>query len=257
MNVIEQNPNDIISGIEIKSYKNVCKNTGALSPEMWENETKEWCRICPSCEGIVKHCRRGNCKQSVGKLCKNCFHNKQTKYLAELKIKNRIEKTCIMCKKTFWVSPSKRKIQCCSWACVKEARHVGIINAGLKGRGMPKECLELNTKYKKYKKDDERSNLIFDYTLEEFRNLLTHGECVYCHRKEWLGLDRIDNNLGHMKSNTIISCELCNMTRGRRFSVEEMKIIGKAIRSLNITNRRISIQKSDTNLWMKQNGKYE
>ena len=44
------------------------------------------------------------------------------------------------------------------------------------------------------------------------------------------------------KSNTLVCCELCNLTKGKRFSVEEMKVIGLAIKSLNITDRRISKQ---------------
>ena len=36
----------------------------------------------------------------------------------------------------------------------------------------------------------------------------------------------------HTFRNTVISCELCNMTRGARFTIGEMKEIGKVIKGI-------------------------
>lgn len=46
------------------------------------------------------------------------------------------------------------------------------------------------------------------------------------------GLDRIDNKLPHIKGNVIPSCAACNIARGDRFTLDEMKVIGAAIRKV-------------------------
>ncbi len=54
--------------------------------------------------------------------------------------------------------------------------------------------------------------------------------CVYCGTTtENRGLDRIDNDLPHIKGNVQTACGSCNIMRGNRFTVEEMKIIGRTI----------------------------
>ena len=54
--------------------------------------------------------------------------------------------------------------------------------------------------------------------------------CVYCGTTtENRGLDRIDNNLPHVRGNVQTACGGCNIMRGNRFTVEEMKIIGRTI----------------------------
>jgi|WetSurMetagenome_2_1015567.scaffolds.fasta_scaffold101812_4 hypothetical protein len=46
------------------------------------------------------------------------------------------------------------------------------------------------------------------------------------------GLDRIDNDLPHIKGNVVPSCAPCNFARGNRFTFEEMKLIGVVIRQV-------------------------
>jgi Zn-finger nucleic acid-binding protein len=222
---------------------------------MQRNKKGKWFRQCPYCNTNIEYATRQGCKIHMGKKCQKCFAEGQIKYLSELALSRRIIKTCLQCRTSFSVSPSKKRKNYCSLKCRYEAQRLGKYNSGLKGKGMSKEKLEMWRKYNKYK--NQWSGDGFDYSLEEIRDLLSQGECFYCHRKEWLGLDRIDNFKGHTKDNTLVSCELCNMTRGRRFSVDEMKVIGAAIQSLNITDRRVSVQNNSTNLWKRQNGKSE
>jgi hypothetical protein len=138
--------------------------------------------------------------------------------------------------------------------CVIEARQANLLQIGLKGKGMPKEQLDVQQKYYKYKEYDLLHGHMFDWSLNELRHNIACGHCYYCGRTEWLGLDRIDNTLGHNKKNTVICCELCNMTRGNRFTHEEMKTIGVAITSLHITDRRNSRQ-GKNNIFLNQNDK--
>lgn len=57
------------------------------------------------------------------------------------------------------------------------------------------------------------------------------GPCVYCGGQS-ASFDRIDNGSGHTEDNCIPACGLCNMTRGNRFTVDEMKLIGPVIRQI-------------------------
>jgi len=68
-----------------------------------------------------------------------------------------------------------------------------------------------------------------DLTAEEILALILQP-CVYCGTTtENRGLDRIDNSLPHIKGNIQTACGGCNIMRGDRFTVEEMKVIGKTI----------------------------
>lgn len=68
----------------------------------------------------------------------------------------------------------------------------------------------------------------YDFSDTEIQEFLQQP-CYYC-GSPCDGLDRIDNDLGHCKSNCIPCCTLCNLTRGRRFTVEEFKLIGEVIK---------------------------
>lgn len=75
-----------------------------------------------------------------------------------------------------------------------------------------------------------------DLSVDEVMQLISQP-CVHCGTTtENRGLDRIDNSLPHIKGNVAPSCAHCNFARGNRFSFEEMKIIGAAIRKV-LTDR--------------------
>lgn len=61
-------------------------------------------------------------------------------------------------------------------------------------------------------------------------------QCKYCTGDlppNGIGLDRIDNSIGYERSNVVPCCALCNLTRGDRFSYQEMiEIIGPCIRQI-------------------------
>lgn len=60
--------------------------------------------------------------------------------------------------------------------------------------------------------------------------------CVYCGTTtDNRGLDRIDNSLPHIKGNVQTACTGCNIMRGNRFTVEEMKLIGKTVAEIHKT----------------------
>ena len=76
-----------------------------------------------------------------------------------------------------------------------------------------------------YRYRDKKSDLPgqCDYTYKEFADRLTTEPCAYCESWDNLGLDRIDNNKGHSKSNTVVCCADCNKIRGNKFMVDRFK----------------------------------
>lgn len=71
-----------------------------------------------------------------------------------------------------------------------------------------------------------------DLSVKEVLELITQP-CIHCGTTESnRGLDRIDNNLPHIRGNVVPSCAPCNFARGNRFSFEEMKRIGAVIRQV-------------------------
>ena len=88
---------------------------------------------------------------------------------------------------------------------------------------------------KRYKIHDKRKNLIFNLTPEWTKEYITSKPCIYCNTNKPTGADRIDNSKGHTKDNVIPCCHNCNIIRGNRFTVDEMKLIGSFLSS-NILN---------------------
>jgi hypothetical protein len=87
-----------------------------------------------------------------------------------------------------------------------------------------------SAKFVNYKTSDKRKGLSNDLTLE-FVLSKSFEPCAYCGTTEgFRGLDRLDNSLGHLQSNVVPCCALCNYTRNDHFTIEEMQtVLGPAI----------------------------
>ena len=100
-----------------------------------------------------------------------------------------------------------------------------------------RECKHRDKKYPE--------NSRYNFTDDELKNVLAQ-QCFYCNDSENIGLDRINNNLGHCKGNVIPCCSFCNMVRGDRFTVDEFKILGRDIEKIKKKRKIIKeIQKSN------------
>jgi hypothetical protein len=82
-----------------------------------------------------------------------------------------------------------------------------------------------------YKLRDKKKGLPNDVTIEFFRNEIKKG-CVYCSDFEKVGLDRIDNNKGHVMSNVVPCCYICNCARMNNFTFDEMMMLGSTIKEI-------------------------
>lgn len=93
--------------------------------------------------------------------------------------------------------------------------------------------------------DKEKFEVVNDLTTEWLMENIIKSECIYCGEKNWnrLGCDRIDNTKPHNKDNIVCSCGRCNVMRGDRFSVEDMKEIGETIKRIEKRNTIYQIAK--------------
>ncbi len=83
-----------------------------------------------------------------------------------------------------------------------------------------------------YKCKDHKRGMNFNLTKEWFSENVINKECFYCKDTEKLGCDRLDNSKGHTTDNCVPCCSTCNTVRLDKFTVEEMKILGRAIKDI-------------------------
>lgn len=68
-------------------------------------------------------------------------------------------------------------------------------------------------RYRVYKTGAKKRNLAFKLTLEDFEKMWDNN-CHYCGDKiDGIGIDRVDNNTGYIKSNTVPCCSVCNLMK--------------------------------------------
>lgn len=83
---------------------------------------------------------------------------------------------------------------------------------------------------KAYKDRDAEKGRENDLTQEDLINSIG-TPCYYCTYPS-TGLDRLDNNIGHLKTNCVPACKECNIARNNNFSPEEMLLIGVVIKEI-------------------------
>lgn len=84
-----------------------------------------------------------------------------------------------------------------------------------------------------YKIKDRKNGIsICDLNIDWMLTNIVNKPCYYCGDTHRIGCDRIDNSKGHTKDNVIPCCYEYNCARNNNFSVEEMKIIGQAIKKV-------------------------
>jgi hypothetical protein len=83
---------------------------------------------------------------------------------------------------------------------------------------------------RQHRYNDSKRGLHSDITPEWFAQHIEGAACTYCGANdEPIGMDRIDNNLGHTIANCVPACHTCNKARNNLFSVDEMRLIGTVI----------------------------
>jgi len=146
----------------------------------------------------------------------------------------KIKCNCAICDKIFYRDKShiKSKNVFCSRKHKEKGMMLGLVAPMRLGTGYGVDDILRRRKYYKYKAFDRKHNYkSIILNVREFCQLLKTGKCYYCGNNINLGFDRINHQDGHHINNVIIACHICNMTRGRRFTVDQMKQIGAVISS--------------------------
>lgn len=84
-----------------------------------------------------------------------------------------------------------------------------------------------------YQRKDKFKNRECDIDVDWFLDNILFKQCSYCDSQLLIGCDRVDNSIGHLKSNVIPCCYRCNATRNNSFSFEEMKQLGEVIKLID------------------------
>ena len=104
------------------------------------------------------------------------------------------------------------------------------------------------------KRNQKASKMISSYRIKDLRNFqidfkldrawfienILNKNCFYCNDSENIGCDRIDNSKPHYIENVVPCCYICNTARNNHFTIEEFKLIGKAIQTIK-NNRKNGI----------------
>lgn len=84
-----------------------------------------------------------------------------------------------------------------------------------------------------YRSIDKSHKRECDLTTDWYKDNIHGKSCVYCDDDvSAIGCDRIDNSIGHTKSNVVPSCRDCNTARMDNFTHAEMFLIGAAIKQI-------------------------
>lgn len=82
-----------------------------------------------------------------------------------------------------------------------------------------------------YRRNDIKRGVICSLTREQVEEIIVKP-CTYCDSMDTIGVDRIDNDLGHTLENCQPCCQLCNFTKSNQFTHSEMLLLGEVIRQI-------------------------
>jgi hypothetical protein len=144
----------------------------------------------------------------------------------------------------------ERKSGCVLWKfkceCGKETIHAGyrVKSGQIKSCGCSRKKIKSNTdKFKQnsfsdYKYRANKKKIEFELSFEEFDEL-TSLNCFYCNSVPELrdrkykysgyinGIDRVNSNLGYVKSNVVSCCKNCNIAKNSLTQDEFLKLVSK------------------------------
>lgn len=75
-------------------------------------------------------------------------------------------------------------------------------------------------KYSIYKSSAKKRGYEFNLTKEYFLSLVVDAICHYCRDSEFIGVDRLKNDIGYTIDNTVSCCSQCNYMK-KSSSVED------------------------------------
>jgi len=80
--------------------------------------------------------------------------------------------------------------------------------------------------YRQYEYKSKERNLTFRLTLEDFEKLISQP-CHYCGEYEVMGVDRVDNRIGYLLSNSVPCCSECNFMKR---TMDKHRFVSRAVK---------------------------
>jgi hypothetical protein len=80
--------------------------------------------------------------------------------------------------------------------------------------------------YRQYQYKAEARNLTFRLTLDEFKKIIEQP-CHYCGEYEVMGVDRVDNRVGYLLSNSVPCCMECNFMKR---NMDKHRFVNRAVK---------------------------
>lgn len=101
--------------------------------------------------------------------------------------------------------------------------------------------ITLNGRFKYVMNAVIRSNKVWELTPEQYYEIIARP-CHYCefpnNTEAGRGLDRLDNTRDYILDNVVSCCVECNIARNNKFTIEETKLLGQAIKQIKIDRLR-------------------
>jgi len=84
------------------------------------------------------------------------------------------------------------------------------------------------------KRNAKDRNRKFELTFKEFCRIRKNEKCFYCRTIRGIfSTERLDNTKGYSVLNCVVACWRCNKMKSKDFTMEEMKILEKALRKID------------------------
>ena len=145
--------------------------------------------------------------------CSNC---KRITNISDFEKNGKLLKTCIKCRMSFIKSQNKNK-------CIhkKQNNHCKICGDEIKITisNMIRASKHSDKRYNRYDNTNFIDKCFLKNLFEDSENKCFYCKCQlqYIIRQPNLAtIERLDNNIGHVKSNCVIACYQCNVSRGGR-----------------------------------------
>ena len=144
-------------------------------------------------------------------------------------------KICTECGKEY-TKCSEASTLYCSIECRKAKRNRLQKEKRIEIRQYPEKYLKtiIDRIYKTYKSSAFRHGRKFELVKEDMY-LFYQKDCYYCgDNMKTVGIDRIDNNLGYTKTNTVPCCKYCNWMKNSHGADEFIEHCRKIVNNHSI-----------------------
>jgi len=117
----------------------------------------------------------------------------------------------------------------------------------------PQGVSAFNRLRRTYRRQAKNRGLVFDLSLDTFSVLVT-SSCTYCEEPPsqsvlsnagsftYNGIDRVDNNIGYIESNSVPCCGVCNRMKGTLSREEFLQHVMKIMRATPAAGERIVVE---------------